>query len=42
MKNISIIVFLLVFFLFTKFIYSTEIDIRKDLTLLKKMTKISF
>jgi hypothetical protein len=36
MKNISVIVFLLVFLLFTKFIYSNEIDIRKDLTLLKK------
>ena len=36
MKNISIIVFLLVFLLFTKFIHSTEIDIRQDLALLKK------
>ena len=36
MKNISVIIFLLVLLLFTKFLYSTEIDIRKDLTLLKK------
>ena len=34
MKNIFPIIFLLV--LFSKFIYSIEIDIKKDLTLLKK------
>ena len=42
MKNISVIIFLLVFLLFTKFKYSTEIDIRKDLTLLLKKNDQDF
>ena len=36
MKNIFVIIFLLALMLFSKFIYSIEIDIKKDLTLLKK------
>ena len=42
MKNISVIIFLLVFLLVTKFINSTEIEIRKDLLLLKKNDQDSF
>ena len=36
MKNIFLIIFLLALVLFSKFIYSIEIDIKKDLTLLNK------
>ena len=36
MKNIFVIIFLLVLVLLSKSIHSIEIDIKKDLTLLKK------
>ena len=36
MKNILVFIFLLVYFLYSKFSYSIEINIKKDLTFLKK------
>ena len=42
MKNISVIIFLLVFLSYSKFIYSIEINIKKDLTFLKKNDQVLF
>ncbi len=42
MKNISVIIFLLVFLSYYNFIYSIEINIKKDLTFLKKNDQVLF
>ena len=42
MKNILVIIFLLVYLLYSKFIYSIEINIKKDLTFLKKNDQALF
>ncbi len=42
MKNILVIIFLLVYLLYSKFIYSIEINVKKDLTFLKKNDQALF
>ena len=42
MKNILFIIFLLVYLLYSKFIYSIEIDVKEDLTFLKKNDQALF
>ena len=42
MKNILVIIFLLVYLLYSKFIYSIEIDVKEDLKFLKKNDQALF